>query len=32
MRNNGIIAGGAVAILALLIGAYFLLFRNAGPD
>ncbi|MDO8289584.1 MAG: Ig-like domain-containing protein [Parvibaculum sp.] len=34
MRNNGIgiIAGVAVAVLALLIGAWFLLFRQAAPE
>jgi len=31
MRNNGIIAGIVVVILALLIGAWFLFFRNAAP-
>lgn len=32
MRNNGIIAGIVVAILALLIGAYFLFFRSSTPE
>tara|TARA_R110000824_G_scaffold366730_2_gene555530 strand:- start:34365 stop:35321 length:957 start_codon:yes stop_codon:yes gene_type:complete len=32
MRNNGIIAGVVVAVLALLIGAYFLFFRSAEPE
>jgi len=30
MRNNGLIAGGIAAVLALLIGAYFLFFHKGG--